>query len=411
MTCRGRIVAVVVELDPQPFGHLVGGHRSRDQQAAVVALDDERLTADILIGCKFARDRRQQVGGGDQAFEMTIFVVDKQHWHVGDTQGFQRVHRIDLVVDNLGRSHQLRKVERFAAEQRRGNVARLHHANNVVDRPARHRQAAVWRFDQLVAYPLRVERYVDPVDVLARRHHLAHRAVGEAHDARNDRALAFLDQPRFRRLGDDQVQLLGGHPVLGFAVEAQDAEHQRRTAVEQPHQRRADFRQPQHRQRDEDRDRFGRAQRKLLRHQLADDQREIGGHRDHHRKPDRQRGFIVETQQQLQSLAHWAAQAGPRIGTGQNADQRDPDLYSRQEAPRIGGQLACDRSAAAAALFCGLQARRARRHDREFGHREDAIQKDQDGDDRHVGPWERGHWAVVRRVGARPLSASVMNGL
>src|SRR3546814_10454658 len=33
----GRIVAVVVEFDPQPLGHLVGGHRPGDQQAAVVA--------------------------------------------------------------------------------------------------------------------------------------------------------------------------------------------------------------------------------------------------------------------------------------------------------------------------------------------------------------------------------------
>ena len=128
-------------------------------------------------------------------------------------------------------------------------------------------------------------------------------------------------------------------------------------------------------------------------------------------KPDGQRGLVVETEQRLQPLAHRAAQAGARIGAGQNADQRDADLYRRQETPRIGGQLTRDRSAAAAALFSRLQARRARRHDRQFGHRENAVEQDQDGDDRHVGPWERGHWAVVRRVGARPLSASVMNGL
>src|SRR3546814_11273928 len=66
MARRGRIVAILAQLDAEPPGHLVGRHRSGDQQAAVVALDDERLAADVLIRPEFARAPREQVGGRPQ---------------------------------------------------------------------------------------------------------------------------------------------------------------------------------------------------------------------------------------------------------------------------------------------------------------------------------------------------------
>ena len=61
---------------------------------------------------------------------------------------------------------------------------------------------------------------VDPVDLGPRGHHFAHRPVGQPHDARDHRALAFLEHAGGLRFGDDQVQFLGGHRVLDFAVEA-----------------------------------------------------------------------------------------------------------------------------------------------------------------------------------------------
>ncbi len=408
---RGRIVAVFAEFDAEPLGHLVGGHRSRDEQAAVVALDDEGFAADILVRREFAGDRRQKVGGRDQPVEMAIFVVDEQHRHFGDAQRLERVHRVDLVVDDFGGAHQLFEVERLALKQRRGDIARLHHPHDVVDRPARDGQAAVRGFEQFVAHPARVESGIDPVHVLARRHHLAHRTVGKAHDARNDRALAFLDHPRFRRLGDDQVEFLGRHAIFRFAVEAEQAEHQRRTVVEQPDERRRDTRQPVHRNRHEYRDPLGRAQRELLRHQLARDQREIGGKRNDRRKARRLGVFGIEAKPCREPVGYRLAEAGTRIGAGQHADQRDSNLHRRQEAAGIGSELARDLRAAAAALLGRLKARVARRNDREFGHGENAVEEDEDRDDRDVGPRERGHWAVVQRVGAWPLSSSVISTL
>src|SRR3546814_8322435 len=69
-----------------------------------------------------------------------------------------------------------------------------------------------------------------------------------------------------------------------------------------------------------------------------------------------------------------------------DADQGDPDLHRRQKAPRIGSELPRDLRAPAATLFGRLQARVARRDDRQFGHGENAVEEDEDGDDHNVGP-------------------------
>ena len=55
--------------------------------------------------------------------------------------------------------------------------------------------------------------HVDPVDLGPWSHHLAHRSVGEADDARDHRSLILLEHARGLRLGDHQVKFLRGHLV------------------------------------------------------------------------------------------------------------------------------------------------------------------------------------------------------
>src|SRR3546814_3846987 len=82
----------------------------------------------------------------------------------------------------------------------------------------------------------------------------------------------------------------------------------------------------------------------------------------------------------------------------QHADQRDADLHRRQEAPGVRGELARDLRAPAAALFGRLQPRVARRNDREFGHGENAVEEDEDGDDRNVGPRSEEHTSELQSL-------------
>ena len=142
------------------------------------------------------------------------------------------------------------------------------------------RQPAVRRFAQPLGDRRGIGVDIEPVDVGARRHHLAGRPVGEADDAGDDRAFAFLEHAGMVRLGDDEVQLLGGDLGRGIAAHPQQPEDQGAGLVEQPDERRGRARDPQHRQRDDGGDRLGRAQRELLGHQLADHQRRISDEDD-----------------------------------------------------------------------------------------------------------------------------------
>ena len=93
-----------------------------------------------------------------------------------------------------------------------------------------------------------------------------------------------------------------------------------------------------HRPRHDRRDRLGRAQRELLGHQLADDQRAEGGDDDDEAEADASARFPASSPSKREPLADRPAEARARIGAGENADQRDPDLHRRQEAARVGGE-------------------------------------------------------------------------
>ena len=144
---------------------------------------------------------------------MAVFVMDEGHRHLGGAQHVQRVHRVHPVGHDRRRPHQRAQIERPPLDEGGDDVARLDDADQLVDRAFRHRQPAVRGVEQRPADRLRVGVDVDPVDVGARRHHLAGRPVGEPDHAGDDRPLALLDHAGAGRLGDDEMQLLGGHLV------------------------------------------------------------------------------------------------------------------------------------------------------------------------------------------------------
>src|SRR3546814_2044966 len=74
------------------------------------------------------------------------------------------------------------------------------------------------------------------------------------------------------------------------------------------------------------RDAFRRAQRELLRHQFARDQREIGGEADDDREARGARGLDVEPEPRPQPLGDRLAQAGTRIGA--RSEEHTSELQS-----------------------------------------------------------------------------------
>ena len=199
----------------------------------------------------------------------------------------------------------------------------------------------------------------------------------------------FLDHARFARLGDDQVEFLGGDMLLRFALQAHQAEQRAARRIEQPHDRGSTPGERHQRPRHCRCDRLGRAQRDLLGDKLADHQRQIGGDADHDRKAKRLGRFGAKAEK-FHPRRDRPAQARARIRTRQNPDQGDADLGGRQEFAGVGGERHRRARAALASARHRLQPCFPRRNNRQFGHGENAVQHDQREDDRDVDPREGG---------------------
>ena len=79
----GRIIAVGGQVHAEAVGQQVGARGSRDEPAAVVALDQRRLLALFDIVGEGAGKRGKDAARGHDPVEMAIFVVDERKRHVG----------------------------------------------------------------------------------------------------------------------------------------------------------------------------------------------------------------------------------------------------------------------------------------------------------------------------------------
>jgi hypothetical protein len=215
--------------------------------------------------------------------------------------------------------------------------------------------------------------------------------IREPDDTGNHGALALLEHSGVMGLGNDDVELLGGDAAPGTALQPHQLEDENARPVEQPHERRHRPRQPKHRHRHERGQGLGRPQGDLLGDELADHQRGISGEHDDEHEAGGLRISGIEPQQH-EALTHRRAEARPRIGAGEDADESDADLHGREKAAGIGCQVERGLRACLAGLDQRLQPRFPGRHDREFRHGEDAVQRDEQRDDGNVDPWERQQW-------------------
>ena len=244
--------------------------------------------------------------------------------------------------------------------------------------------------EQQLAERRRLGLEVDPVDLGARRHHRAHGAVAEPHDAGDHAALVRFDGAVMLGLGDQHLDLLVGDALLALLALAEQIEDGAAGNVEQPGQRCGDLGEHGHEGCGAHRDRLGIAQRDLLGNELADDQRDIGD--DRHDDADAEgAGHPVGNAIVDEQVAQALAERGAGEGAGEHADQRDADLHGRQEAAGIGAELERAAGAAHVPVDHRFQPGRAGRDDRQFGHGEQAVDDDEDD---HRADFEINHGAV-----------------
>jgi len=170
-------------------------------------------------------------------------------------------------------------------------------------------------------------------------------------------------------------------------VHAQYTQDELRRARQQPDERTSDDRENLDRPRDEP----GHALRidlaDALRHQFADDDREIG-HRHDDRHQRQQGGRLRLGAPRLEPGRQRRRERRLADDAAQHRDRRDADLHRGQEARRFGAEFDGDPGGRIAPLDHGLQACPARAHQRDLRHRKEAVEKDQqyEREDFHVHP-------------------------
>lgn len=120
----------------------------------------------------------------------------------------------------------MRKLNSPSVERRGKNIARLEHADDILDCSIGNRDPGMRGFKQRLPDFFLARIDVDPVDFGPRGHHFANGPVGQANDAGNHRPLFLLEDACRLGFGNDQMQLFGGDLVLRFAIEADEAENE-----------------------------------------------------------------------------------------------------------------------------------------------------------------------------------------
>ena len=87
-------------------------------------------------------------------------------------------------------------------------------------------------------------------------------------------------------LGDQHLDLLVGDLLLALAMLAEQPKHRTAGEIEQEDERQRHLGEDGHGRRDHDGNALGIAQRDLLGHQLADDERAVGDGGDDHADPE-----------------------------------------------------------------------------------------------------------------------------
>ena len=217
---------------------------------------------------------------------------------------------------------------------------------------------------------------VHPAHAQAWRHQIVDALVAEPEDAIDDLALGGLHDPRLSPLPDQDGDLLLRDSRVGRGLHPEHAQDGAGGEAEEADQRARHARQPAHRARYQRGDRLGVAERQLLGHQFADDQREVGDDGDRDPEAD-----LVAVGGQAGYPRDAAPDRGPQaVATecaGEDADQGDADLHRGEEAAGVVRQVERGLRARIARLGAPLQADLSGGGDGEFGHREDSIGDDQ----------------------------------
>ena len=208
--------------------------------------------------------------------------------------------------------------------------------------------------------------------------------VAELDDRVDHLLLLGLEDALLAALLDDQAQLLGADPLVGRHVRAEQPadppRDPREQSDERPEQRPEELHEPGRRHRHALR--VGEAD--LLGHELAEHDREQGQQDRHHDERERVRRGIAEGRRRTGTSREIVDEADRRERRGEEAQEVDPDLDDRQEAARVGLEVLDADRRPLALVDELLDAAAPDRDEGDLGRREDAVEQDEDDDEREL---------------------------
>ena len=355
---------------------ILNRHPPVQQPGAILALLRPRQSVFRREG-NIPGNRAEHIGGRDDAFNMAKLVRDQRHLNRARLHALEQVEHRHRVRHEQGRMPRRLEIRQPLAFGQRQKILGLNHRDHMFEVTARHREARVMACrDALQKFFRRIIK-VEPDDILARCHDRAHVPVRQAHHAADHRALVLVDGPAGGAFLDHAFDLFFRHHLDIHLGEAQHGQDQVGGTPQDEDDRKHDLRQQRHRRRDEACEGFRRRDGNPLRHEFADDNRQIGRRRDHHAKRDEARMLLQRRESLHDPRRHVFRQRRCAIGPHDDADERDAHLHGREESRGVFLQLQGGLGPLVALVGAHLQTVPAGRDNREFGQREHPVEGDQ----------------------------------
>ena len=224
---------------------------------------------------------------------------------------------------------------------------------------------------------------IDPCDIAAGGHDGADWPICQPENAFDHPSLHLLENAAFGAFGNQADDLLLGDRLIASRLHAKEPQHHPRGPAKPGDHRPTYARDEPHRPCDASRYALGVPERYLFWNQLTENQGEIGQSDD---DDDERNGAAIWSDQgkSVQRLPELFCQGRAAEGACEDANQRNADLDGGQEFARIARQLQGDLGTSVPLAGEPLQPAPPRGHDRQLGHRKEAVEHQQQHDDRDL---------------------------
>ena len=270
----------------QQFLEVMDRHLSINQPRAVRALHRVSFLGRVG-GRDLADEVLEEIVDRDEPFDVAVLVDDERDVRPGFLEHLEQAKCGNRAGHEQRRLCRVGQVQWPATHATCQQVLLFHHADDVVQAAPRNRKARMRRRHDLFHRLFRWRVHVKPHDVVTRFHERHHRAIAQSEQASDRFMLRFFDEAGFGALFHDDFDFFFRDQRFLRRPDAERAQDHAGRCVQDGHDGRAHPGERHHRLCECAGEPLRAVQRNLLRHELSNDERDVGdgaddGHeRDH----------------------------------------------------------------------------------------------------------------------------------